>query len=788
MRDEASSPRQPHMTSARALTLSLAAIACVAVEAAVLDHHSAAAAWPFLLAAAGCIAVALVAAELLRRCFPGFGADSHVRTPLICASVAVAATVEAGIRWLAGSPLLLDALLQVLLRDAVIALALFSHHAEAARVCVTVAVFLVVFASASVAALWIQWLVVAFAIVGIWWLMGDHWLRIRPRLQASSQRSLPQGWLMSLPVGVCAVMLLLPAVGRGTHALDGFMPTSGGRRDVSAAARRGVGDGDALVAGRDNIRSFAPIEDAPFMTSHEPTLYDVFDDTYNEPVVQKKVDRAIGLPLQTQVRKEDHSAARTSRPGREFSLVRQSGRPAGHRIHDLDSRALFYVKGRVPLHLKVDSFALFDGVAWQPEVLAESPPNLSMDQVQGRPWLRIGRSHGYDFFAPPETHAVKVVGLDTNRIPAPSQLLGVHIDQVARADFYRWAQPDVIRLDRDTLPDMLVVHLQSRCADPRLVARRPPPFVGGPEDCLQFGSDPDSLRVRALAESWVVGLPRGWRQIERVVERVRQDNVLDTDARIPPDSGHAVAEFLFETRRGPDYLFAAATAWALRSLGYATRLVAGFHADPRRYDRRADHTPVMASDAHVWVEVHLALDHWAPLEPTPGYRLLAPPLTTGEWLAQPFQVAVSAVVAHPFMTAVVAVSIAVILHSRRRIVDVCDELWGRAWQARDDRESMIRLLAMLDRRCARVGLHRPAHATPARWLADVLARCGPMALLRSGEIEEFLARADQALYAPRFSYGGRDDAFRLATRAWSWRTLAAIQAGRVRGHSPGEGT
>jgi transglutaminase-like putative cysteine protease len=773
----------PQSPAPRATTLALAAIACVAVEAAVPAHAAADHPRAFMAAAAVCIAIVLVVAEFLRRVWPDVAATPHTRTPLLCGLVCGAVAVEYAVCWAVGSPPLLDALLLTLLRDAVIVLALFSHHAGAARVCVALAVMLVVFASASVTVPWIQWLVAGFALVGIWWLMGHHWLLLQPRLQAAAQRPLPRRWLVTLPVGVCAFVLLVPAAGRGTRALDGFMPTSGGRRDSSPEARSGVGDGEALVAGRDNIRSFAPIEDAPFMTSHEPTLYDVFDDTYNEPVVRKKTERAIGLPPQTPVRPEDHSAARSSRPGREFSLIRQAGRPGGRRIRDLESQALFYVKGRVPLHLKVESFALFDGVEWRPEELGEHPPRLSMERVQGRPWLRIERSHAYDFFAPPETHAIKVVGLDTNRIPAPNELLGMHIDEIAEADFYRWAQPDVVRLDRDKLPGMLEVHLQSRCADPRLLISRQPPFVGGPEECMQFGSDPDSLRVRSLAESWVAGVPRGWRQIERVVERVRQEHVLDPEARIAPESGHAVADFLFETKRGPDYLFAAATAWSLRSLGYATRLVGGFHADPRRYDRRADHTPVLAADVHVWVEVHVSLDHWAPLEPTPGYRLLAPPLTTFEWLAKPVEAAAGAVVSHPVATAILAAAIAIALRGRRRIADACDELWGRAWPGRDERESMIRLLAMLDRRCARLGLHRPAHATPARWLADVLAPCGSAALPQIGAVEEFLALADQALYAPRFP-NGRGDVRRLVRDVWSWRNLATVAACRVHGRSP----
>jgi hypothetical protein len=44
------------------------------------------------------------------------------------------------------------------------------------------------------------------------------------------------------------------------------------------------------------VQSFAPIEDAPFMTSHEPSLYDLFDDLYNESMKVERQQRAVSLP------------------------------------------------------------------------------------------------------------------------------------------------------------------------------------------------------------------------------------------------------------------------------------------------------------------------------------------------------------------------------------------------------------------------------------------------------------------------------------------------------------
>ena len=83
-------------------------------------------------------------------------------------------------------------------------------------------------------------------------------------------------------------------------------------------------------------------------------------------------------------------------------------------------------------------------------------------------------------------------------------------------------------------------------------------------------------------------------------------------------------------RRGPSYLFASAAAVMLRSLGYPTRMVSGFYADPARYNARARHTPVFRDDAHFWPEVHLGGRTWVAVEPTPGHELLGPPLSWSE--------------------------------------------------------------------------------------------------------------------------------------------------------------
>ena len=61
-------------------------------------------------------------------------------------------------------------------------------------------------------------------------------------------------------------------------------------------ANNGTGDGELLVAGKYDIRTFAALDNAPFLSSDEPSLYDIFSDTFEEEFnPNKRVDRAISL-------------------------------------------------------------------------------------------------------------------------------------------------------------------------------------------------------------------------------------------------------------------------------------------------------------------------------------------------------------------------------------------------------------------------------------------------------------------------------------------------------------
>lgn len=701
--------------------------------------------------------------------------SESVSRPLLILTLAVGAfVVELMVRLFGEFPLPIELLVLSLFRNGVLALAAFAHRSELQRMSCSLSTFLMIFAAALSGRTWLQGVVVLFAMTGVWWLVDSYWNSLRGRLASVSSRDLPRHWWIGLPLLIVVALVLLPVAARQTHALQGFMPTSGGTGQYREDARSGINDGDALVAGTDNIRSFAPIEDAPFLNSHEPSLYDVFDDMYDEPAKPTKIDRAIALPRQMASTQKEHDLAQSLRAGREFATVRKLSRPKSGSPGDRDSNALMYVKGRVPLHLKLEVFDRYDGVEWFPEELPAIPQKLVIERLHDRPWLRVERVHGPDLYSLPETHTLKIIRLDTNRIPTPSQFLRLHIDQVDRADMFGWAQPTVLKMERKKLPRMAVLHLQSRVVDERLtIAGLLTPWVGS-EQYRQFGDDPQSQRVRELAATWTEGVPTGWRQIQAIVSNLRQQYIHDRGTKPPLECRHTVADFLFESRRGPDYQFASAAVWLLRSRGYGARLVSGFYVEPSRYESRSEHTPVLKEDVHFWAEVSAGRDQWIPIEPTPGYELLAPPPTLSDRLSQSFWSLLMLIWRNAALVAPGGIALVWLAVERRRVADLLATAFWCLWPDRGDRVLVRRTLRLLEARCRRAGLSRPLGMSSSRWLTRIAQRAtaGP-----SDDLLEFSRLTEWACFAPTElppPHAAPAQICRRAERSWRWRSISGI--------------
>ena len=708
------------------LCIAMAIIASAAVDAAGFGFVVPPEPNTFWTTSLTLAAITIVLSEGVRRLAPGIGSTNNSRRLWAMGITAIGFCIEMPLRIYLEAPHLMDSLLLTLLRNAIIGLATLSHHPLNQGPSAALSTFVFVFSSAcfdsSITTLpYCNALSIAFAITSISWLGARYWERLNITLTSTVVHRKRPWWtaLLAIPL---ALPLLLPVAGGRLIETEGWLPTSGGGDDASPMARDGIGDGDLLVAGLDNIRSFAPIENAPFAASHDPTLYDVFDESYNEAVfTKKKRQKVISLAPEIQALAENHRMAQSKKGSREFSTVRRPGKAKTKAISSIDSDALIYLRGRLPLHLKLESFDIYDGTSWSEEPSAEIVPELSLETIADRPWLRVGvQTKINDPHADTEVHAIKVINLKTNRVPTPIQLTGVSIDKLNRADFFRWEQPGIIGVDRDSLPELTTLHVQSRVVDVRKLKDKDYSGIFSQPQYRQVDDGESSLRVRRLARRLTFGKQRGWQQIDAIMNHLRQDYTLDDDARATGNTGHTVEEFLFETKRGPDYLFATSAVWLLRSLDYPARFVSGFYASPDRYDVRSGLTPILSEDVHCWAEVLVQRDNWVTLEPTPGYRVLAPPLSLMERMAKIIGLIYRRMLRHPLLTGGLFFVITMCLLFRRRIMDVIDvsflrlrAFWNKSWHT-------LHTMRTIDRRCQRVGLRRPKGMSPRRWL-QVLA-------------------------------------------------------------------
>ncbi|MFI4875120.1 MAG: hypothetical protein ACIALR_07275, partial [Blastopirellula sp. JB062] len=214
------------------------------------------------------------------------------------------------------------------LRNLMISTAVFSRYPALLRLSSGLSLTLTCFAFVFEIAASLTLVVAIYAVVGLWWLIGNYWDRIQGKFPEGTERSVPKNagllaTVVALLLGVCVFLLVDKE--QAVTALSGFMPSSGGNQIDSAAANSGVGDGDDLVAGTEDAMSFGPTESEVFLESQMPSLYDVFNDTYDVPVKKKKSNerqRAVALaPDRLQHRHQ--KVARSEQSSREFSLVRK---------------------------------------------------------------------------------------------------------------------------------------------------------------------------------------------------------------------------------------------------------------------------------------------------------------------------------------------------------------------------------------------------------------------------------------------------------------------------------
>ena len=455
-------------------------------------------------------AVTIAATAYFRRIKRRF-AEVPSLSPLLLAVMVGSYLWEPVARWLFDSGRPFETLVIFSLKNVMLAMAAAACWGRYGVWSLISSLFVALFNASVTTSSTVQTLTALYAGGGVVWLTVAYWEMLRGRLIATDKnRTFSRHWIAG---GILAAVLLLAAGGPGENSvassLQGWLPSSGGTGDHDPFARNGVGDGEAVVAGTDNITSFAPIDDAPFLQDDKPSLYDIFDEMYEEAAPPKEQDRSIGLPPEMASRIKEHLDTRTEKASREFSTLRQSTE-RGRKVDDIRSDALFYVAGRTPLHLRMEVYDLFDGVIWYPTPDLDFQPAILMTARDGRDWADVRRfSQAYECFQGPESHAIKVVNLDTNRIPAPLHVTGVHIAEVDRADMFGWAQDGIVQLQRDRLPALVPIHLSSSVLDWTLLEDSTLSDAMSGDAYRSLVTSDDMTRIERLARSWVEGIPFG---------------------------------------------------------------------------------------------------------------------------------------------------------------------------------------------------------------------------------------------------------------------------------------
>jgi hypothetical protein len=598
--------------------------------------------------------------------------------------------------------------------------------------------------------------VAGYATVGSFWMLLGYWQETGRSVASSMRRRPPvAGFLLTLG----ALVLVLAAPIGARHALGvltGFMPSSGGMDQFDPSARGGVNDGPNELSGN-NPQSTGFVDSDIYLSTTKPSLYDAFNDLYGDPIISKRVERAIALRGNTDVRELDRNPAQNLEAGREFPTTRRSPRQQRW-PSDRMARALLFVRGRTPLHLRLAAYDQFDGIVWHEA--PKSSGSLDFEKEPGSAWMRvIGVAAKHDVFAGSVQATVKIGRLDTSAMPLPAHVRRFRVGAVDRADFFEAGQDDIPCMAGRTLPAGTAIECESRVVDPRrlldimlpsnsrAVYKRylQLPSEWGPDlaESMSSRSPPGSL-MSSLIESWTDGVPRGWRQVEAVVNGLRTYAANDRSARVPDDCSDTIGHFL-ATRSGPDYLFATAAAVMLRSLGYPTRTVSGFYVSPEHYDHRTRHTPVVEEDAHFWAEVQLPGGTWIAIEPTPGYELMGPDrswrdhlVATAIWLgrwawrnAVPLAVLVSSAIAAFWF--------------RRELQDMLATAWWRIALGGSSRQRVMRTVRLIECRCRYAGQSRPRALSPARWYRRLAGSADPGA---RSELESLITLLNWAAYAP----------------------------------------
>lgn len=498
-------------------------------------------------------------------------------------------------------------------RNASLVLAIFATNQLHCRVAALMSLFLLLFSSTLALNNYVVVLLCLYCAIGCTWLMSYYWYTI-PGQEVAVRFCVPWTFLATVALLMSSVGLVTFLPEKSYAILMELMPTSGGTSQFDPNSRGGVGDGEEDVAG-ENPESVGFAESDIMLEDDGPSLYDVISDMYGEPFKVKKQERMIPLGP-AKVSDNHEKPSENLRGSRKFPTLRNG--PKKHRhLKSTKTKALIYLVGAVPAYFRMEAFDRFDGVSLHPAKYDEAPLSGTTRVNDANEFLLLDRT---SHFCPTTDHYVlKIAGLDSSHLPTPEHLQKFKIPKLTTHGFLEWAQDEIIRIrGRKTIPGGQIWHAYAGRPDRQKISSQD--FVLQ-TDLLEDSTSGINPKIAKLAQSWVENLDVGIPQIECIEAKLREDYILDPEYTFSENCADPVANFLFESRRGPDYMFATAAAVMLRSLNYPTRVATGFYAHPENFDYRTQHTNIFRSDIHFWTEVEIRTGSWMIVEPTPGYEL-----------------------------------------------------------------------------------------------------------------------------------------------------------------------
>lgn len=610
-------------------------------------------------------------------------------------------------------------------------------------------------------------LAIGWMAVCVWHLVANHWEKLDLCMPDDVQRNFGvRPFSVVAAVGLCIVGgLVVHGRFRESDKLAfGFMPTSGGSKWSDPAARSGVGTGDAAIAAKNHAESFGAVDSDIFLESNESSLFDMVNDVIGEPKLRKKWEtrQAIG---NENVIKTHEKAAKSEQGGSSFSTDRMPPKKHAH-LKDRLADAVVQWSGPTGVRLAMHRYDQFDGVVWtnaSDHAERKLTRHLSADQnwFFDPAWYRKA-IQGDDTVS---VDQLKVLRLNSARLPAPMMTAGLHIKDVDRQDFFGIDHDGSFYMPRrEKVPQLTVVSYAS---------------LGLMEDDLRQGLSEESLaddnwqtdnisgdgdsgdgdsgdgessimidEVADYAKRITNDLDDSYSKLQAIVTHLRSELSFDrsaafdvgedtTESEGSLSASTPVSQFL-RSGKGGDHLFATAAALMARQIGLKSRLVTGFYVPPGSIDFTAGHANITPEDVHVWAEIRLPDGRWFEIEPTPGFQrpVYAPSL----WL-----ITKQFVAAHwPVGLAMLAVS--VLMFATRLIW--MEWLLSLAWRLSrpaGGKRQIGLAMRILEIRAKMVGAPRPIGKPQRDWLESMVA--GDINI--RDRVGKFCDVADQAVFGSR---------------------------------------